>query len=214
MQPKNNLTPTKHHLHYPTHHPLFPKYLPPPPKTLEFSGVGDGLSGWWTWGCLKVRIAFYGVAEARDDSFTPEEGLSATTVVMRCYPLNDVLETIKEIGFSVRKVMGGTSGIIYDILFNAAYASLKTTSQGTITSKEWASALEAAIAAVSKYGGAQAGYRTLLDALIPASEVLRERLNAEDDPLDAFVKSSEAALSGAESTKHMQALVRFMYSFL
>lgn len=37
-----------------------------------------------------------------------------------------------------------------------------------------ASALQAAIAAVSLYGGASAGYRTLLDALIPASEVLQE----------------------------------------
>ncbi|KAL9224817.1 hypothetical protein vseg_000817 [Gypsophila vaccaria] len=121
------------------------------------------------------------------------------------YPLNDVLETIQKIGSSIRRVMGGTSGIIYDILFKAAYANLKTSIQGTVTPKEWASALDAAIAAVSKYGGAQAGYRTLLDALIPAAEVLRERLNAEDDPVDAFVMSSEAALTGAESTKHMQA---------
>ena len=37
-----------------------------------------------------------------------------------------------------------------------------------------ASALQAAIAAVSKYGGASAGYRTLLDALIPAAEILQE----------------------------------------
>lgn len=37
-----------------------------------------------------------------------------------------------------------------------------------------ATALEASVAAVSKYGGALAGYRTMLDALIPASKVLRE----------------------------------------
>lgn len=37
-----------------------------------------------------------------------------------------------------------------------------------------AEALEASIAAVSKYGGASAGYRTLLDALIPASAILLE----------------------------------------
>lgn len=37
-----------------------------------------------------------------------------------------------------------------------------------------ADALEAAIAAVSKYGGASAGYRTLLDALIPALSALKE----------------------------------------
>ncbi|OVA01125.1 Dak phosphatase [Macleaya cordata] len=64
---------------------------------------------------------------------------------------------------------------------------------------------EASIAAVSKYGGASAGYRTMLDALIPASAVHQERLNAGDDPSTAFVLSSEAALSGAESTRDMQA---------
>ena len=35
-------------------------------------------------------------------------------------------------------------------------------------------AFEAAVAAVSKYGGASAGHRTLLDALFPASATLRE----------------------------------------
>jgi hypothetical protein len=37
-----------------------------------------------------------------------------------------------------------------------------------------AHALEASVAAVSKYGGASAGYRTMLDALIPASTVLKQ----------------------------------------
>lgn len=68
-----------------------------------------------------------------------------------------------------------------------------------------AAALEASIAAVSKYGGASAGYHTMLDALIPASTVLHERLVAGDDPPTAFLLSSEAASSGAESTKDMQA---------
>lgn len=105
-----------------------------------------------------------------------------------------------------------------------------------------ASALQAAIAAVSKYGGASAGFRTLLDALIPASKVLQEvnwlcyvlslnphmgsfcaelmiytymqRLNAGDDPVNAFVLSSEAALSGAKSTKHMHAQVVFSYGLI
>lgn len=140
-----------------------------------------------------------------DCGSTMFRGASAILEDMRkYYPLNDVLETVKEIGSSIRRVMGGTSGIIYDILFKAAYAELKASSV-SITSREWVCAFQAAIAAVSKYGGANAGYRTLLDALIPASEILQERLNAGDDPVDAFVLSSEAALTGAESTKHMQA---------
>ncbi|XP_010271130.1 PREDICTED: putative 3,4-dihydroxy-2-butanone kinase isoform X2 [Nelumbo nucifera] len=121
------------------------------------------------------------------------------------YPLNDAAETVNEIGSSMRKVMGGTSGIIYDIFCKAAYTKLKESSSSLMTAKQWADALEASIAAVSKYGGASAGYRTLLDALIPASKVLQERLNAGDDSITAFVLSSEAAQNGAESTIHMQA---------
>uniref|UniRef100_A0A0A9GBX4 DhaL domain-containing protein n=1 Tax=Arundo donax TaxID=35708 RepID=A0A0A9GBX4_ARUDO len=45
----------------------------------------------------------------------------------------------------------------------------------------------------------------MLDALIPASAVLKQRLEAGDDPVTAFIASSEAALAGAESTKQMQA---------
>uniref|UniRef100_A0A5B6Z761 Putative 3,4-dihydroxy-2-butanone kinase isoform X2 n=1 Tax=Davidia involucrata TaxID=16924 RepID=A0A5B6Z761_DAVIN len=121
------------------------------------------------------------------------------------YPLNDGAETVNEIGSSIKRVMGGTSGIIYTIFCKAAYAHLKANSYSIVTPVQWSDALEAAIAAVSKYGGASAGYRTLLDALIPASSVLEERLSAGDDPADAFILSSEAALAGAESTKHMQA---------
>ncbi|CAL1369073.1 unnamed protein product [Linum trigynum] len=121
------------------------------------------------------------------------------------YPLNDAAETVNEMGSSISRVMGGTSGIMYTILCKAAYASLKANGQSDVTSNHWAEALEASTTAVSKYGGAIAGFRTLLDALIPASQALQQRLKAGDDPVTAFVLSSEAALTGAESTKLMQA---------
>ncbi|KAK3146269.1 hypothetical protein QOZ80_3BG0263840 [Eleusine coracana subsp. coracana] len=119
------------------------------------------------------------------------------------YPMNDAAQTVNEIGATVRRVMGGTTGILYDILCKAAYASLKSTK--TVEAKDWCNALEASICAISKYGGAHEGYRTMLDALIPASKILRERLEAGDDPMDAFFISSEAAFSGAESTRNIQA---------
>nr|CAB3498415.1 unnamed protein product [Digitaria exilis] len=121
----------------------------------------------------------------------------------KCYPMNDAAETVNEIGATIRRVMGGTIGILYDILCRAAYASLKGIK--TVEGKHWANALQASIDAISRYGGARVGYRTMLDALIPASEILRERLEAGDNPLDAFLISSEAAITGAECTRHMQA---------
>lgn len=41
-----------------------------------------------------------------------------------------------------------------------------------------------------------------------------QRLNAGDDPVDAFIISAEAASAGAESTKHMQAQVSSLYLLL
>ncbi|XP_009360031.2 putative 3,4-dihydroxy-2-butanone kinase isoform X1 [Pyrus x bretschneideri] len=140
-----------------------------------------------------------------DCGSTMYRGATAVLEDMKNYPLNDATETVNEIGSSIRRDMGGTSGILYVIFCKAAYAQLKASTQSVVTSKNWAEALEASIAAVSKYGGASAGYRTMLDALIPASTVLQERLRAGDDPVTAFLLSSEAALGGAESTKNMQA---------
>ncbi|XP_038893514.1 putative 3,4-dihydroxy-2-butanone kinase isoform X6 [Benincasa hispida] len=141
-----------------------------------------------------------------DCGSTMFKGAATILEDMKCYPLNDAAETVNEIGSSIRRVMGGTSGIIYTIFCKAAYTNLKSASLDDITPQNWAEALEASIAAVSKYGGATAGYRTLLDALIPASEVLRKKLDAGENPITAFIHSSEAALAGAEATTKMQAL--------
>ncbi|XP_052886517.1 putative 3,4-dihydroxy-2-butanone kinase isoform X5 [Gossypium arboreum] len=130
------------------------------------------------------------------------------------YPLNNAAETVNEIGSSVRRAMGGTSGVLYTIFCKAAYAQLKANSDSTVTAKQWAEALEAAIAAVSKYGGASTGYRTLLDALIPALAVLKERLTSGEDSCTSFVLSSEAAVAGAGSTKDMQAQVAGRSSYV
>ncbi|KAF8089486.1 hypothetical protein N665_0505s0036 [Sinapis alba] len=121
------------------------------------------------------------------------------------YPLNDAAETVNEIGASISRAMGGTSGIIYNLLCKAAYAELKANTESEVTPKYWSEALKASIASVSKYGGATAGYRTMLDALIPASQVLEEKLSAGENPISAFILSAEAATKGAESTIQMQA---------
>ncbi|KAF3320530.1 putative 3,4-dihydroxy-2-butanone kinase [Carex littledalei] len=140
-----------------------------------------------------------------DYSTTMKRGAAAIIEDMKLwnYPLNDTAETLNEMSTTIRRVMGGTSGILYAILCKAAYTSLKGHSQPT--AREWANALAASIDAVSKYSGARAGDCTMLDALIPASNTLNERLDAGDNPVTAFVASAEAAMIGAESTKFLQA---------
>ncbi|XP_076895742.1 putative 3,4-dihydroxy-2-butanone kinase isoform X2 [Bidens hawaiensis] len=162
--------------------------------TLAIINLKDTLNDWDS----KVGDGDCGSTMARGATAIQED-------LKKYYPLNDAAETINEIGSSVRRVMGGTSGILYDIFCKAAYARLKLGNQSEITPLQWADAFEAAISAVMLYGGAAPGYRTMLDALIPASTLLKQRLTIGDDPLDAFVTSSDAAVDGAECTKQMEA---------
>ena len=61
----------------------------------------------------------------------------------------------------------------YKILLTAVAASLRQQGQQQLSVAAAAAALREGAAAVSKYGGAQQGSRTMLDALIPAAEVGR-----------------------------------------
>ncbi|CAI7848841.1 unnamed protein product [Closterium sp. NIES-53] len=124
------------------------------------------------------------------------------------YPLNDAPATVREMGASVRCSMGGTSGVIYDIFCRSAYVKLRELAGPAAqpTPAHWAAALEAAVAAVSLYGGAQAGYRTMLDALLPASATLTSSIHAGEPAGAALAAAAQAAAAGAESTKSMPAL--------
>jgi triose/dihydroxyacetone kinase / FAD-AMP lyase (cyclizing) len=57
---------------------------------------------------------------------------------------------------------------------------------------------------VKFYGGADAGMRTMLDALIPFSTALSEASDSGDSS-SAFAAAVQAARTGAEATRHMEA---------
>jgi len=91
------------------------------------------------------------------------------------------------IGERLGTTMGGSSGVLLSILFTAAGAEMART-------RRWAAALEAGVHAVRRYGGAAAGDRTMLDALLPAVAALER---------DGIVAAAEAAEHGAEATAAM-----------
>lgn len=80
--------------------------------------------------------------------------------------------------------------------------------------KLWANALEVGTASITKYGGAEEGMRTLLDALYPASKALvggTATMSTTDDCGGAAIKllvvtATEAAREGMEKTKSMVSL--------
>lgn len=97
--------------------------------------------------------------------------------------------------------MGGSSGGIYSIFFTAAAATMtRPANSHRVT---WAAALRAGVQAISKYGGAAPGDRTMLDALVPAVEALEA--SKDHDDLKTILKAMAAAADeGSRRTSSMK----------
>ncbi|MFC3189283.1 dihydroxyacetone kinase subunit DhaK [Pseudocitrobacter faecalis] len=103
-------------------------------------------------------------------------------------PLNNSAQLLQLVGDRLATVMGGSSGVLMSIFFTAAGQSLQR-------GDALADALLKGLAQMKHYGGADLGDRTLIDALQPALEALRDK----DLPAAAH-----AAKAGAEKTASMQ----------
>lgn len=103
-------------------------------------------------------------------------------------PLNNSAQLLQLVGDRLAMVMGGSSGVLMSIFFTAAGQSLQR-------GDALADALLKGLAQMKQYGGADLGDRTLIDALQPALEALRDK----DLPAAAH-----AAKAGAEKTASMQ----------
>lgn len=98
--------------------------------------------------------------------------------------------------------MGGTSGALIEIFFRSLGKTLETYQQGgsrKVDKEGMGAAFVKGVNAVAEAGGAKIGYRTMLDALVPAATVVKRE---GDWTLGQLV---EAATAGAESTKEMEA---------
>ena len=103
-------------------------------------------------------------------------------------PLNNTAQLLQLTGERLATVMGGSSGVLMSIFFTAA-------GQAVHEGQALPDALLKGLKQMKHYGGADLGDRTLIDALQPALEALR------DSDLSAAVA---AAQKGAQSTAAMQ----------
>ncbi|KAG5181145.1 Dihydroxyacetone/glycerone kinase [Tribonema minus] len=111
-------------------------------------------------------------------------------------PRNDLAGLLRGVAAVAGGAMGGTSGAIVDIFFTAGAGA---------ATEGWPAVVAAGLNAVSFYGGAKAGMRTLLDALQPFSDALSEQQKAGVTGVEALEVAFAAARTGAESTRGMQA---------
>ena len=94
---------------------------------------------------------------------------------------------------------GGASGAIFGTLFKTIAESTKNSHYLTVGLLHLA--LQSALDAVMKLGGAVPGDKTMVDALYPACKIS----NTEMTLIDALKAITDAALKGVENTKQMVA---------
>jgi dihydroxyacetone kinase-like protein len=109
-----------------------------------------------------------------------------------------------KISMLVSKHVGGSSGPIWGTGFMKAAAVSK--GKQTVTLGEVADMLGAAIDGIQARGGAKLGDKTLLDALIPVHEKLKEHAAAAEPDNGAALKdAADAAEEAIETTRSLVA---------
>lgn len=110
----------------------------------------------------------------------------------RRLPTNHPVLFFESLADEISSSMGGTSGILLEICFRKMSSHLNS-NRNAIGVKEIENAFEEGVKAISFYGGANVGSRTMLDALYPAVLAMKSGNN----------NPATVAMEGAQSTATM-----------
>ena len=113
-------------------------------------------------------------------------------------------ELFHMIGKVAETDMGGSSGAMYSLLFEAAAVQLERYSSSNITLVQFAEAFASGLLAMQKYGHAQEGDRTMIDALAPALKTFQANAGSKE-LYELLEDATKAAEDGAKATLKMKA---------
>jgi dihydroxyacetone kinase-like protein len=116
---------------------------------------------------------------------------------------NDIGNILKTTGMALISSVGGAGGPLYGTLFMRA--GMAVSGKQELTSEDLVALLQAALDGVVQRGKANLGDKTMVDALTPAVEELREAVNGGSDTVTAVQKAVAAAEKGMKDTIPMQA---------
>jgi dihydroxyacetone kinase len=117
------------------------------------------------------------------------------------YPLDDIPATLKALGHTLRRELGGSSGPLYGVLFLRCGSVLEGARASGLA--QWVEALDHGCQAISEMGGAKPGDRTMLDALDPFVKTLQEAKGVKATR-GAILAAVETAERGVEATAQMK----------
>jgi dihydroxyacetone kinase-like protein len=133
-----------------------------------------------------------------DHGANMDRGFQAVLSKMEEMADKDIGTIFKTVGMTLVSTVGGAGGPLYGTFFLQAGAKMAGKTEMNL--EDWAAALEAATGGVVMRGKAEPGDKTMLDALLPAVEVLKQAA-ADSQPLgQALIRSAQAAQEGMQAT--------------
>ena len=114
---------------------------------------------------------------------------------------------VVEVAASELSAVGGAMGALSYVVLSAIGEDLKARGASGLSAWRLAQLLAVAEAAVSDFGGAKRGDKSVLDAIGAARDTAEKSADANATTLEALRAAAEAARRGAEATASMEARV-------
>ena len=137
-----------------------------------------------------------------DHGINMERGMTAVMAALDEEPPADLPALFKKVGMTLVSSVGGASGPLYGTLFLRMGPAFGADAAGAA---EFAKALRAGVDGVVARGRAEAGDKTMFDALAPALDALDGALAAGTDLAAALQQAAAAADGGRDATESMVA---------
>ena len=139
-----------------------------------------------------------------DHGVNMDRGFTAAVDRVAALPADATPGTIlRTVGQAVMSSVGGTSGPLWGMAFRRASQAAGDVPE--IDGPALAGVLDAIVQAMRQLGGARVGDKTMLDALTPAAETMRARVEAGAGLAEAIAAAHEAAEAGMLATIPLQA---------
>jgi dihydroxyacetone kinase-like protein len=116
---------------------------------------------------------------------------------------NDIGAALKAVGMALVSSVGGAGGPLYGTLFIQMGGA--TAGKEEVGLADWAEAVRAGVEGVQARGKAEQGDKTMVDALLPAAETLREAADQGADVPDGLRRAAAAAEEGMKATVELVA---------
>lgn len=136
-----------------------------------------------------------------DHGIGMKEGFSALQQVLTETEYSDVYELTRSCGLTLLRTMGGASGVIFGTMFTGGHEVVKGKKE--VTADDVIAFFDLGAKAIMKRGRSGPGDKTMLDALIPAVDAMRNERTTTSDVALVLKAAADGAAWGVENSKAM-----------